>query len=381
MGSAERAPRLRPAGVAVASGDAAAAGRRLPSLTALRFVAAILVFLCHTTVFRVFADQRLDDRLSLLLVRAGMTGVEFFFVLSGFVLTWSARPGDSARGFWRRRALRIYPNNLVGCALALLGLLATHQVISAALTVPNVFLVQGWWPDLYVVAGINVPSWSLACEVLFYLLFPVLLPLARRIPERLLWPAAGAIVVLVATLPIVARLLPGHPAYADGLSFPQYWFLDVFPVSRLLDFALGIVLALILRAGRWPRPHPAVAVLLVCVGYPITLLAPLRYAVDTTMLVPLALLIGTCADADVRGARSVPRGRVAVWLGEISFAFYTLHYLVLTYVDQALGRRGWPVPIGVAILAAAFAVTVLLAALLYRFVERPVLRRWARSSG
>jgi peptidoglycan/LPS O-acetylase OafA/YrhL len=68
---------------------------------------------------------------------ASATGVSFFFVLSGFVLTWSARPDDIATGFWRRRIARIYPVHLVTAGGARLPTdiqLTFHQVSELSLS-------------------------------------------------------------------------------------------------------------------------------------------------------------------------------------------------------------------------------------------------------
>ncbi|WP_372352198.1 acyltransferase family protein [Streptomyces sp. KL116D] len=78
---------------------------RLPSLTGLRFFAAFLVFLCHAlSQFNPQTDSVSHD-VAYFLLPAGPVGVSFF-VLSGFVLTYAARPGDTVRRFWRRRVVR-----------------------------------------------------------------------------------------------------------------------------------------------------------------------------------------------------------------------------------------------------------------------------------
>lgn len=372
----------RTAGVALAGGAAEPAGarrlRRLPSLTGLRFVAAALVFVSHTSTLRIFADHDVDNQLARFAPPLGYVAVEFFFILSGFVLTWSARPTDTARAFWWRRAVKIYPNNVVGCALAVIGIVATGNTVPLGVALPNLFLVQDWAPSVSVSGGINRPSWSLGCEVLFYLMFPVLLPLLRRIPDRLLWPMAAGVVTLIFLIPTITTLLPGTPPVTGGLSFPQYWFIYVFPVSRLLDFALGIVLARIVLAGRWPPLGFGAAVSLATAAVVLVEFVALRYALVAVMIVPLALVIGSAAVADVRGTPSLTRGRTAVWLGEVSFAFYIVHFLVLFYAHPLVGRWqvGWPAAIGVYLML--FCVALGLAALLYHTVERPLVRAAAR---
>src|SRR5215469_15689462 len=90
----------------------------LPSLTGTRWMAAFLVFGLHLRNLGYLNGAPVD--FAGWPFMAGTTGVSFFFVLSGFVLTWSARPRDTAAGFWRRRIARIYPVHLATAAAAML---------------------------------------------------------------------------------------------------------------------------------------------------------------------------------------------------------------------------------------------------------------------
>src|SRR3954470_17084064 len=86
--------------------DSVSHGRRdLPSLTGLRWVAALLVFAFHSAGYGVLTTSWWH------LTRFGFIGVSFFFVLSGVVLTWSSRPGQTSRQFYWRRFARIYPSH------------------------------------------------------------------------------------------------------------------------------------------------------------------------------------------------------------------------------------------------------------------------------
>src|ERR1700755_2106401 len=82
---------------------------RLPSLTGMRFLAAFLVFAFHATFALPLRDTALGVHYANLVSKAGYVGVGFFFILSGFVLTWTVRPGDSAGQFWRRRFAKVFP--------------------------------------------------------------------------------------------------------------------------------------------------------------------------------------------------------------------------------------------------------------------------------
>jgi mycarose O-acyltransferase len=104
----------------------------------------------------------------------------------------------------------------------------------------------------------------------------------------------------------------------------------------------------------------------------------------------LGLLIAAGASADVQGHRTLLSSRGMVWLGEVSFAFYLWHLLVLIYVhqwitgvDQPMSflvlEEGYSTPVALAVLALLFGISLLLAWATFTLVEKPVMRRFARS--
>lgn len=353
---------------------------RLPSLTGMRFVAAFLVFVHHAFYQSFFADPGTNAVLQRIGIGGAFTGVGFFFVLSGFVLTWSATGGDGVLAFWRRRLVKIYPNHLVtwlaGIALAVLS----GTAFTAVQVVPNLFLLNVWAPDPVLLTAINQPSWSLCCELFFYLLFPWLLGLLRRIPEHRLWLSTTGLMLVIAALPfVVLAVLPDTPTY-PGLpaSASQWWSVYLFPPTRLLEFALGILVARIVRAGRWIPINLVSAVALLVAGMILQgILLPNVYGIMAPVAAPLALLIGAAATADLRATPSPFRGKVMLRLGELSFALYMVHFLVLTFGRLALNDPGgWTAPAALGLIAASFLTCVALAWLLFTCVEKPLVRRF-----
>ncbi|GGM61194.1 acyltransferase [Micromonospora sonchi] len=352
---------------------------RLPTLTGMRMIAAIIVFLSHATLMGFFADERLEDWFFLIFSRTGSAALNFFFILSGFVLAWSVQDGDTKRAFWRRRAAKIMPNNLVVCAVIVILLILTGQGVQLWPTLANFALVQSWFPDMTILNGINTPSWSLSAEVLFYFAFPWLFAAVRRIPGRWLWPTAGGLVAAMLTIPFLAMaFLPTEPVYNyANASFPQFWLVYFLPLSRMLDFVVGIVLARLVREDRI-RVSLRTATLLTLVFYGISEVVPLLFSVVVAMVIPAALLVAAGAQADITGQRSPLRGRTAVWFGDVSFAFYLIHIIVLWFASQLAGE-GWGVMGATVALVVAYLVTLGFAALLYTGVERPLTRRFSRS--
>jgi peptidoglycan/LPS O-acetylase OafA/YrhL len=361
---------------------APARSSRLPSLTGLRFVAALFVFCYHAALpipaLRLLADDSAAYGFYGVASQAGGLGVGFFFVLSGFILTWSARPGDTPRSFWRRRFVKIYPNYVVAWVLAMVLFAAAYTPAWRA--VVNLFMLQVWTPDFDTNFSVDPPGWSLGAEAFFYACFPLLLVFATRIRASRLKFWIGGVVALVVLKPVVAYLfLPSTPAIPgeSSVSVSQYWFGYILPPTRLLDFALGILVARAVMTGRWRNIGMIASVILLAGGYWLAASVPYLYGQSAIFVIPAALLIAAAAIADNEGRFTLFSNRVMTWLGEISFAFYLMHFIVLAYGRSLLGSRLFSTAATVWLLLAGVVVAVGVSWALYAFVERPITRRWS----
>lgn len=364
---------------------------KLPSLTGLRFFAALLVFFFHSSLsnspippnspINPFANHTLARLYEKTFVSTGYMGVSFFFVLSGFVLAWSSRPGERITSFWRRRMTKIFPNHLV-VAAAVVVLFAGASITGVSEWLPNLLLIHTFFPQASVNLSLNPPSWSLGSELLFYLLFPLLIVPIRKIRGGALWVWAAVMVAgTVAVQLISTYLVPATPKSAiTPISDKQFWFGYLFPPGRLFEFVLGALLARIVLSGRWPRRLGiAVSLVLVAAGYGATFLVPFQYTFVTATIVPIGLLIAAVADSDARSRSTWLSSRPMVWLGEVSFGFYLVQGVTIFYLRTLLGREPFGTPVAVLVIALFFAASLLAGSLLYRFVEMPAMRRFARS--
>jgi len=363
MTTATRVTRTPPATstTALAKGSKPAPPASLPSLTGLRWVAALLVFGLHVNNFRYFDGT--GGRVVTWAFGAGATGVSFFFVLSGFVLTWSARPDDRAPAFWRRRIARVLPVHLVTAAIALLmAFTLEHQSMpSLGQGLANVLLVHSWWRPWW--QTLDPVSWSLACEAFFYALFPLLALGLRRLGAR------GA--AAVAGLSVLAVLAVAWVNAQHWLSQP----IDSLPLARLPEFVLGVAVARLVLLDRWRGPGLEASLALAVIGYFLVPQVTTDYRATTCTVIGFALLIPAAAVADLRGLPSLWRGRRLVRLGELSFAFYMVHLLVLRAGTNVLGvKPRFGLTGGLAVTAVAFALSLGLSWLLYEAVEGPARR-------
>jgi peptidoglycan/LPS O-acetylase OafA/YrhL len=346
-----------------------------------------MVFAFHIYAAALFASPTVVHWMTHVANQGGV-GVTFFFLLSGFLLAWTARADDTAPKFWRRRAVKIVPNHAVTWVVAFVFLSLTGLTLTGGFdglgldSLPNLFLISDWFPRAGVFFSMNIPSWSLGCEAFFYLCFPFALAALRRVKPRLLWPLAAVLTGLVWLMPALAGILFHQGPLVPGLpvSEDRMWFVYTLPPVRLLEFMLGIVLALIVAAGRWPRIGLGAASVLSLAGYIGSSYLPYLYSLVAGALIPLALLIPAAATADLEGRRSAWRGRVMVWLGNVSFAFYLVHQLVIRWVHYLLGPAksfGTAQALGITLLI--LAVSLALGTVLYYAVEMPLVRRFSRS--
>jgi peptidoglycan/LPS O-acetylase OafA/YrhL len=341
--------------------------QRLESLTGVRAFAALLVFAFHAPlVFQV------EDRNPWGAASAGMSGVSAFYILSGFVLAWTARPPDGLADFCRRRAARIYPAYVAACLAGVLLLLATGVGVGLS-DLPALFLIQAWWPAQDVHYGISPAFWSLSCEAFFYATFPLLI----RFLVRMSGGARRVAIGVLASVPLVLAVSL-HPL---DESSTRYWLLYLFPLSRLPEFLLGCLLGLeVLRGARSPVGVPlALGVSLAAVLAASQV--PLAFRPVVVTLIPFSLLVLACARTDLRARGSFFRRRLVVKVGVWSYAFYLLHGFVLIVAAEILSRLnaaavGGPSTVLPAVVV-ALCVSLGAAFALHRFVERPA-EAWLR---
>ena len=378
QGTGRRLPPMSPA--PLHSPGPEARSERLPrveSLTGLRWFAAFFVFLHHSKNFAPIPEVLPWGFL-------GVTGVTFFFVLSGFVLTWSWFPRDTAGRFYWRRFARIYPAYLVALVVALPVFYGTADVFqdpwdaeAIVAVVLSILLLQAWVVTPGIFFGGNPAGWSLSCEAFFYAVFPLAIHSVMRRRIRVLLGLALLTVVLMWAVLLWVRIAT-MPAGLEG-------FLLKAPPYRALEFFLGVLLAAAVRRG-WRSPvgfWPAVALLLVS----FVVLWKWQYVprldrwagpdiVMNQITAPLyALVIVAAAQRDIGGRASFLRWPVLVALGQWSYAFYLTHATVIYAFRLVFGVQRDRLLGALALNAVVLAVALLAAWALYRVVEHPLEAR------
>lgn len=334
-------------------------GVDLPRLTSLRAFAAFAVFLYH--IRKDTAWSASDGP-----VMHGYVGVGFFFILSGFVLTWSTRPGTSAGQFYGRRFARVYPSHLVMMLVALVVPVIAFPVTAAGV-VTNLTLTQAWFAPWEIAFGLNGVSWSLSCEFFFYLCTPWLLMASRTWRNRVAIGVFGGWFA-VTSIASVALSFVGCDIWAY-----------VNPLLRSGEFGLGMLFALLASRRSLPRVPLAVGVGLVAVAWFATQNRAIPQTVgDLIFDVPFLALVVAAASADLRGkAALILHSRFMVYAGRISFAYYLVHELVLFNGNLVWGQGPQTRPLQALLTVGVATLCFVVAMALHHGVEKP-MQSWLR---
>lgn len=331
----------------------------LRPLTSLRFVAALMVFAHHA--FPVAMIYEL-----------GPDGVAFFFLLSGFILTYTYHSDfngwlkwDRVREFYIARAARIYPLQITALGLSALILTVLRGPTWGGLdlgtqlrwTIDGVLLLQAWDPG-GLTEAINPPAWSISVEAFFYALFPFV----ASYVIRALRGAGPAFVLTVA-----AAVWAVYSVMCLRLPRADLWAFYALPPLRFIDFLVGMMLAItFLRHHALIRSThvEVIAIALIALGIVCSHHVPpgLRYSAFLMPMWSFAIL----TFAHGRGAISLALSHpCAVRLGEASFAFYLIHFTVI----EAVARLGWRHDESMVI---SLGVSIAFGFALFHFVENPI---------
>lgn len=211
---------------------------KLRALTSLRFFAAISIVWLHSKNYFTWAG--VGPNLPF------VQGVSFFFVLSGFILMHvygNPHRHISYRRFIVNRLARLWPLH----ALTLLSVIMFMRADSQAFDGPgilakgysfvaNFFLLQSWVPTLSYAFSWNAVSWSISTELFFYAMFPLLLWLIKIRPIYAVLAGVLPLIVIAAAASIF-RL----PVAGGVLDLTIASLLYAFPVSRLFEFVAGMI--------------------------------------------------------------------------------------------------------------------------------------------
>ena len=332
--------------------------KRFVVLDFYRFVAALGVFIFHL--------KNIDKGISPVWNGSYGLFVDMFFILSGFVISYSYPSTPTGmRSYTRflvRRIARIYPLHLVTllifAVLALVGIAGPTSHASFSDFVQNLFLVQAWGITDHL--SFNSPAWSISAELFCYLLFPLFMLLAGRVS-----PLVLAIIVAVSYGILAHANLPiwQERSQMYGANF------DFGMLRALPSFLNGILLTVLFRLSSDYRKKPVAIAGIALFAVSVLVLNVYAKPDLAIMLFSLAILVtATGESAFARFPGSDWLGR----LGNTSYAIYMVHELLLILLFKPawhyLGLQPGIFPIFA--LVCCIVLTVVADAT-YNYVENP----------
>lgn len=349
-------------------------GKRIPELDGIRGVAILLVLVFH------FGASTLPRGVIRDVATLGWSGVDLFFVLSGFLITGILLDTAGAPGYYRsfyaRRMLRTFPLYFVYLAVMFFAILPAAKqfgffVKGGFETLPYWLYLSNWTsPFENSLGGPFSHLWSLAVEEQFYLFWPLVVRYAS--------PRA---------LPLVCVALA-----IASFAFRNLWPVDpLFPEvvyrwtpARIEPIALGALVACAARKPQWVTRVRIVAfygaaVASAMLGATIAAcdstanLCPAMYRYGYTALAVLYAL--AVLHAAARGSR-VLRSPLLGLFGKYSYGIYVIHFPVALAAIKLREIYGERMGVAFSLLSLAIGVTLSLAAaaLSWRFLESPFLR-------
>lgn len=339
----------------------------LKSLQSLRGIFALFIFLHHIGAFPAGGDS----------------GVSFFIILSGFVMSAGyARKMEEGKLEYKpyilRRFRRIWPYHLIGFLLSIFFVFPFYGMQTPIIWIVNLAMLQSWIPSELYYFSCDSPSWCLSDLFFCYAAFPLLMRWKirlgcnnrSRIPLTIF---AGIYVIYF----VVINNLPA--ATYTSLIY-------VNPLFRILDFIIGMALwdifssrkatGLKLKIDGLNRGILTAVELLILIvlgaGYMFYPEIAERYSLASYWWIPISLMILLFSANDRRGGifTRLLHSKIAIYFGELSFAFYMLHGLFITAYVRIADKWGLLPPDSISVALILFLVTLLFSIFTEKIIGR-----------
>ncbi len=356
-------------------------------LDALRGVAAIMVVIYH--FFEAFATSPFDQRFN-----HGYMGVDFFFVLSGFVIGYAYddrwKSGKFTLGhFFKRRLIRLHPMVILGAVIGVVTFFIQggvqwdgtqvpvwHVIIALACTMLLIPAVPGTAPEVRgngEMYPLNGPYWSLFFEYIGNILYALCI---RRLSTKKLAMLVWVLGIGLAAFALMNGSDYGHIGVGWTMAGNNFW-------GGLLRMCFSYTAGMFI--SRIFRPIKIKGAFWICSAALFALMAVPHLGADGNLwlnglydsvcvlfLFPLILYIGACGSVTAAGAKGE---KVWRFLGDISYPLYMIHYpfMYLFYAwcweDGKTIAQTWPAMVGI------FFGCIALAYIILKLYDEPI-RKW-----
>lgn len=363
---------------------------RYELLDALRGVAALCVVVYH--FFEAWATSPVDQHFN-----HGYLAVDFFFLLSGFVISYAYddrwEKGMTVGTFFRRRLARLHPMVIAGVAIGSVCFIiqgctkwdgtkvGAWAVVLAAIM--NLLLLPTRPGTLPEVRGngemypLNGPNWSLFFEYIGNILYALFI---RRMSNRALKVSTMVLGLMLGAFAV--GNISGAHHIGVGWTMAE-WNLPGGLLRMSFSYCMGMVVARTLVRREIPHVFllcSAVLVALFAVPHigmegPLGWLNGVYDILCVAVLFPAVLYMGACGKATGGFGTKACR-----FLGEISYPLYVVHYPLMYLYYDYIWKHGLGIAQSVPLMAAVLAGSIILAYTVMKLWDVPV-RRWLSSKG
>ncbi len=334
-------------------------------LTSLRFVFALMVFSSHLINFlkgnEIYNSYFLE----------GKFGVSFFFILSGFILSFNYKnkflEKKDFKKFYISRIARIYPVHILTLIIALplsLGGFFLKPFVWFIKFLLNLLLLHSFIPIKNFYFSFNGPSWSISDEMFFYLLFPFFILMFNKIKLSKFY---SFVFILLISLSI--QFFPD--TIVNG-----YFYVN--PFFRITDFIIGILIFYIYDSKKveayikYKNTFTFIeigSIILFFIFFTFHKYIPFGYRLFGYYWIPMSLLILIFSYQSGYISKLLS-GKMMIVLGEISFSFYLIHQLIIKFI-YALNKKMHWTENGILLILVVFFISLILSYLMYNFIELP----------
>ena len=261
----------------------------------------------------------------------GHCGATFFFIISGFVLSFQYNDliingKFSIKNFLKKRIKKIYPLHLLCLGAVVLMTIKWYPSLFKVLIV-NLFLIQSWIPNSAYFFSFNAASWFLSDIIFFYLCLKPIVLLSNKIS---LWFFGLGILLEILFLIITIKMNIVSEEYI-------HWVYYIFPLTRLLDFIIGIFLCKIYFKLKDYKLNIFIYSILELTSWIVLIVAFLfanginqLYMFDIYFLIPLSVIILVFSLSDQQGLFAKLLGtEVFQQSGKYIMTFFIVHTIVI----------------------------------------------------
>lgn len=305
---------------------------QLLSVQALRGLAFLGIFFEHTY-----------------LLKTGAWGVSVFFLLSGFLMTYTYydRPLETnikfSLQFTYKKIVKLYPLHILTMIAAIpfsFGIITNEQFFKNIFA--NIFLLQSWSINSGIYFSLNAVSWYLSTCVLLYFCFPFIHKIIGKYTTK---KTACLCIVLTFILQVILAYATANPtvsaSFIDNFS---KWFTYVFPIFRLGDFFIGCNLGYLFLFSDKTPPKTSASLyellLFFMTAFSLYLynkeigLGGMEWYRYTLLYIPTSLFLVYLFAKNQGYLTQFLANKVFIFLGNISSYGFLIHSIIIRYIDK-----------------------------------------------